>query len=203
MYNIIPIGDHCAISIILKELDLRKTSYPFDWTTNVDQLFDSNIPYHVDLIDKLKTESVQNIVKSYIGNAFDEGKKLNSVNNILFPHDKGSISDIIAKYERRFTRLQQDLCKKNMFVLLTRQYYINEDCFLKLMNVLLQYNDESIILFISGSDHAYFNNEKYSRVIFKYIHYDISQFYDYDYHTFRPELKAYLADKIWENHFII
>lgn len=29
-YNIIPIGDHCAISIILKDFNLRKCSYPFD-----------------------------------------------------------------------------------------------------------------------------------------------------------------------------
>ena len=28
---IIPLGDHCAISIILKELNLREKSYPFDW----------------------------------------------------------------------------------------------------------------------------------------------------------------------------
>ena len=32
-YNIIPIGDHCSISIILQELNLRKQSYPFDWVT--------------------------------------------------------------------------------------------------------------------------------------------------------------------------
>ena len=28
-YNIISIGDHCANSMILKELNLRKQSYPF------------------------------------------------------------------------------------------------------------------------------------------------------------------------------
>ena len=42
-YNIIPIGDHCAISIILKDLNLRKCSYPFDWITKVDHLYDTNI----------------------------------------------------------------------------------------------------------------------------------------------------------------
>ena len=44
-YNIIPIGDHCAISIILKDLNLRKYSYPFDWITKVDHLYDTNIIY--------------------------------------------------------------------------------------------------------------------------------------------------------------
>jgi hypothetical protein len=31
-------------------------------------------------------------------------------------------------------------------------------------------------------------------VIFKYIEYDISKFYDYDYTTFRPNIKIFLED---------
>ena len=42
-YNIIPIGDHCAISIALKELGLRTKSYPFDWVTHKKELHDTNI----------------------------------------------------------------------------------------------------------------------------------------------------------------
>ena len=84
-YNIIPIGDHCAI--ILKELGLRKKSYPFDWNTNIEQLHDSNIIYNVNLISELKSENIENIVKKYIGNAFDTDNKINSINNIWFPHD--------------------------------------------------------------------------------------------------------------------
>ena len=42
-YNIIPIGDHCAISIILKKLNLRQKSYPFDWVSKIDNLYDTNI----------------------------------------------------------------------------------------------------------------------------------------------------------------
>ena len=36
-YNIIPLGDHCAISILLEELNLRTKSYPFDWVSFLDQ----------------------------------------------------------------------------------------------------------------------------------------------------------------------
>ena len=61
-YNIIPIGDHCAISIILKDLGLRNKSYPFDWSSHTDILFNTNIIYtykniqtcHNELYDKLQ-----------------------------------------------------------------------------------------------------------------------------------------------------
>ena len=38
-YNIIPIGDHCAVSIMFKELGLRNKSYPFDWNAHIDPLY--------------------------------------------------------------------------------------------------------------------------------------------------------------------
>lgn len=193
-YNIIPIGDYCVISIILKELNLRKQSYPFDWVTKIDQVYDTNIIYNIQIITELKsTDNVVDIVKKYIGNAFDN-KKTNSINNILFPHDTENITDIFEKYNRRFIRLKLDLNKKNVFILVTRHYYIEEDIFKKISEQLLSYNNESIILFISGTDHTYFENMNHSNVIFKYIEYDISKFYQYDYSVFRPNIKKFLCD---------
>jgi hypothetical protein len=195
-YNIIPIGDHCAISIILSELKLRKQSYPFDWVTKVDQLYDTNIIYNIQIINELKlSENVDDIIKKYIGNAFDN-EKTNSINNIWFPHDNENISDIFEKYKRRFIRLKLDLSKKNIFILLTRHYYIEEDIFQKIMEQLLNYNSDSIILFISGTNHTYFENMNYSNVIFKYIEYDISKIYNYDYSTFRPNIATFLSDML-------
>ena len=193
-YNIIPIGDHCAISMILNELNLRKVSYPFDWTSHTEQVHDTNILHNVNAIHDLSFDTVSNVVNKYIGDAFATDKKINSTNCISFPHDEGTAIDIFEKYERRFHRLHQDLSKKNIFVLLTRHYHINEDTFKWIMDILLSYNNNSIILFISGTDHTYFENKKYEkRVIFKHIYYDIAQFYDYDYHTFRPNIKTYLS----------
>lgn len=195
-YNIIPIGDHCAISIILSELKLRKQSYPFDWVTKVDQLYDTNIIYNIQIINELKlSENVDDIIKKYIGNAFDN-EKTNSINNIWFPHDNENISDIFEKYKRRFIRLKLDLSKKNIFILLTRHYYIEDDIFQKIMEQLLNYNSDSIILFISGTNHTYFENMNYSNVIFKYIEYDISKIYNYDYSTFRPNIATFLSDML-------
>ena len=56
-YNIIPIGDHCATSIILKELDIRQHSYPFDWITHIDQIHNTNIIYNMQLINELKSSN--------------------------------------------------------------------------------------------------------------------------------------------------
>ena len=194
-YNIIPIGDHCAISLILKELNLRKQSYPFDWVTNIEQLYDSNIINNVEIIKELTTsDNVDDIVKKYIGDAFYSPKKINSINNIWFPHDTEDITEIFEKYKRRFTRLKKDLYKKNVFVLLTRHYYIEKDIFEKILKELLSYNSESVVLFISGTNHAYFDNINCSNVIFKYFEYDVSKFYEYDYTSFRPNITRFLSD---------
>lgn len=195
-YNIIPIGDHCVVSIILQELNLRKQSYPFDWVSKIEQVYDTNIIYNIQIITELKSsDNVDDIVKKYIGNAFDnDNEKTNSINSIWFPHDNGNITDIFEKYKRRFIRLKIHLNKKNIFILVTRHYYIEEDTFQKIIEQLLNYNNDSIILFISGTNHTYFENIKYSNVIFKYIEYDISKFYNYDYTTFRPNIKIFLSD---------
>lgn len=198
-YNIIPIGDHCAISLVLKDLNLRKQSYPFDWVTRNDQIHDTNIMYNIQIIRELtSSDNVDYIVQKYIGNAFDnDNNKLNSANHIIFPHDTENVADIFEKYKRRFVRLKLDLHKKNIFILLTRHYYIEMDVFQKIVEELLSYNHDSIVLFISGTNHAYFENMKCSHVIFKYIEYDISKHYEYDYTTFRPNIKIFLSDLLF------
>jgi hypothetical protein len=81
-----------------------------------------------------------------------------------------------------------------MFVLLTRHYYIEKDIFEKIIEQLLNYNSDSVILFISGTNHTYFEDMNYNNVIFKYIEYDISKFSSYDYTPFRPNIKKFLSD---------
>ena len=136
-YNIIPIGDHCAISIILSGLNLRKQSYPFDWVTNIDQVYDTNIIYNIQIISELKlSDNIDDIVKKYIGDAFDNEQKTNSINNIMFHHDIGNITDIFEKYKRRFFRLKLHLNETNIFILVTRHYYIDV-YYVKLLMVVL------------------------------------------------------------------
>jgi len=194
-YNIIPLGDHCAISLILKELKLRQESYPFDWVVNKTHLYDTNIIYNVSILGELdSSDTVDGIVTKYIGDAFGTSEKLNSFTNIWFPHDDGNVSDIFEKYKRRFIRLKSVLHKKNIFILLTRHYFIPKDIFQNIMQQLISYNSESILLFISGFDHTYFQEMNHPNVIFKYIEYDVSKYYDYDYSDFRPNIKQFLSE---------
>ena len=100
-YNLIPLGDHCAVSEILKELGLRKCSYPFDWITNVNYLYQTNLITNFTLVSELmEKHNVKEIVQKLIGNALQTEKKVYNKNAFL--HDHGEECDIIAKYERRF-----------------------------------------------------------------------------------------------------
>ena len=198
-YNIIPLGDHCATSLILKELNIRQKSYPFDWNASTDLLYDTTIITNVSFIDELNKTEIENIdeiLKKYIGDALDNKELINKNLKITFPHDVGCKKENYEKYKRRFIRLKEDLNKKNLFVILTRYYFIEKDIFEKIKENLLSYNNESIILFISGKNHEYFdeNHENNENVIFKHINYDISKFYQYDYTHFRPNIKKYLSE---------
>lgn len=188
--GIIPLGDHCAISMILKELNLREKSYPFDWVTKTT-LTDTNIMYNIELIKRINNnENIDLLIENYFGNAFENISKINENTSIQFPHDTEDKNIIFEKYKRRFLRLKEDLNKKNIFIMLTRSYYIEQDIFERLTSELLNYHPENIIIFISGIDHPYFKSTP--NIIFKYIPYDISQFYQYDYTSFRPNIKNFL-----------
>jgi hypothetical protein len=194
-YNIIPIGDHCAISLIFKDLGLRNKSYPFDWNSHTDVLYNTNIIYNIKIIDSLKLDNISHITEEYIGDALVNINKINTKTNINFPHELGNSDEIIKKYERRFERLYLDLNNKtNLFILLTRYFYIDENNFEEIRKILFKFNNDNKILFISGTNHIYFEEKKYDNVIFKHINYDISKCYAYDYDVFRPYIKKYLQE---------
>ena len=192
-YNIIPIGDHCTTACIIKELGIRTKSYPFDWVTHREQIHDTNILYNIELVQNLTTNNVQNTVNMYIGNALTKHNNINDNNNIWFPHESGTTEYIYEKYIRRFTRLHNDLkSQKNICILLTRHYYIDEPTLKKIRDTLCSFNDQNIILFISGTDHPYLTDKPYTNVIFKHIMYDIERAFNYDNEVFRPLVKEYL-----------
>jgi hypothetical protein len=193
-YNIIPIGDHCAISLILNELLVRKKSYPFDWVVHKDQLNNTNIIHNVDLISKLKSDSVENIVRHFIGDSLESGEKVNSNTSTWFAHDTEDTTEILHKYTRRFTRLNEDLHRKNIFIMVTRCYYLEESVFTSIAEIVLDTNKNSKILFISGVNHPYLEDTKYNSIIFKHIPYDISNAFNEDYTSFRPKIQAYLTE---------
>jgi len=179
----ISIGDHCIVPLLLKELGLRTKSYPFDWTTHQEQLHDTNIMHNLSFIQRLSHDSIDSIVQDYLGPDITKGYH----GDIRFPHEEGTKEEITEKYKRRFERLREAMQTKQVYVMLTRHYFITPDMMDRIRKILLH---DSILIFISGTDHPYVN---YPNVIFKHIPYDISQFYDYDYTHFRPMVKDYLS----------
>jgi hypothetical protein len=72
-------------------------------------LYNTNIINNIQLINELnQSDTVDDIVNKYIGDAFNNNK-INSTTNIMFPHDVGDITNIFEKYKRRFIRLKLDL----------------------------------------------------------------------------------------------
>jgi len=179
----ISIGDHCIIPLLLKELGQRTKSYPFDWTTHQEQLHDTNIMHNISFIERLSHDSIDSIVQDYIGPDITRGKH----GVICFPHEVGTKEEIHAKYKRRFERLKKDMQSKQVYVMITRHYFIPPTLMERIRKILLH---GSILVFISGTDHPYID---YPDVIFKHIPYDVSKFYQYDYSHFRPMVKEYLS----------
>jgi len=139
--NIIPLGDNCAISIILRELGLRKKSYPFDWCSHIGPLptysiIEINILF---LIQLLLSENPSMIVDSFLNHK-----------EIIFPHEFGSQKEIYQKYLRRMERLYKDVIEKkeNVFIILTRGFIINEEIIRDLHTLIMDYNPNNKILVI-------------------------------------------------------
>jgi len=192
--NIIPLGDHCAVSQILKELGLRKKSYPFDWCAHIEA-YESNILNNIKyLLELLEFKNIDLITYKLIGDTLSKNDSI--YNNLTFPHEFDNIENTNNKYKRRILRLYEDITDKNrnMYIIITRFCYIPEDIFNNLYNILIKYNSDSYIILISGVNHEYKN--EYGNFEFKYIPYDKKDFYNFDYSNFRPEIKKFFISKL-------
>lgn len=191
--NVIPLGDNCAISMILKEINKRNKSYPFDWISSVGptpEYSSINITIKL-LIELLKTHDPNHICQKLLGNSICD---FNNVHNtIIFPHERGSKEEINSKYLRRINRLYEDIVgnkHNNIFIIITRGYFIHKDLIEELCQILDEILFDYKILFISGINHDYC--KEMNNIEFTYIPYDISKGWDWDYSHFRPQLKKYL-----------
>ena len=201
-HNIISLGDHCCIPEILNDLGLRNKSYPFDWIANKSLIYDTNLVYNFSLVKELMTTcDVSAIVKKLVGNVFSPESKtrVNIENGIWFPHDhdNNSNGEIIEKYERRFARMMTDIREKpTIFMMLTRHVIIKQSIFDEMLQILLSYNPDNKIIFISGSDYPYMKDAKYANaVLFKHILFEVKKMdkdFSHENVFFRPEIKKFL-----------
>jgi len=194
-YNIIPMGDNCIVAEVIKDLNLRKCSYPFDWISHIHYFTATNINYNFEILEKVMQGNFN--VNDFFGKAFTDGTKIHK--NIWFPHDNAdNVEDTIDKYKRRFYRLHKDILnKKNIFIFLTRHYVMEESAFDKIVAQVLSYNSENKIIYMYGSNHNYMHKPKYKYcVAYQHLNYDITkitQKMEYEYEYYRPFVKSYLS----------
>lgn len=193
MYNYIPLGDHCIIAMILKELNLRKCSYPFDWTSNNNELFESNLRINIGIFNELMNNCPpRDCAINYIGNASTAQTKFH--NNVFFPHDfeNGTYEETLEKYTRRFERLYEHTkTQPSTFIIVVRCYNIYKNDILKLWNTLDKYNHNLIL--ITGTHQSDLEQlAEIPNITYKYIPYDHNKYYSFDYSDFRPAVKNYL-----------
>lgn len=198
-YNFISLGDHCITAEVIKHIDMRKAAYPFDWNIMIPMVQTSSVSYNMTVLDTLmKTHRVKDVTRTYIGNALNSDIRMNHLNKkyaIWFPHESGTREEIVAKYERRFERLYNDVKnKQNIFVICSRSVYIPQKYFDNvILATLLSYHPNNKLIFISGSNHKYLAEDKYKKcVLFKQFRYDFSgTLNNYD-PIFRKNIKDYL-----------
>lgn len=165
-YNIIPIGDHCAIAMILKELGIRTYSYPFDWVCCAVS-GETNIVHNVHRIITLIDAPVHDVVNDYLGDIMHNDK---THNGVMFPDETGEFETIRLKYIRRFERLQNIIYDKNVYIIVTRNIQINQTDFDNIINIITHLNPHNKVLFISGIEQPCVTHNKYDNVlIYKYI----------------------------------
>lgn len=150
--TIIPIGQNCSITICLRNLGLRKLSYPFDWARSPDLN---------DIIEIVKNGENNFILK--------EWKFLKDIDSYL-PHDKLGDSHgitennfenvtFLEKYERRFKRFFNDIKISNTYLI--RFGVPGEE---NKINILQQLLPHCKIILIDGSietpEKEFYSNQK-------------------------------------------
>lgn len=195
--HFISLGDHCVVADILKQLGCRHKSYPFDWIAKTNLLYNSNIPYNIEILKWLiKTRDAKSTTTFLLSDFYNPFKV--NTQKIWFPHEEGTEIEIFTKYERRFQRLLEDITQTDIpciYFMVTRAFYITPTIMQEYIDTLLQnYHPDSKIYFISGKRHDYLAESK--KVDFHYIEYDTSKFWDYDFTDFRPNIQKYIETEI-------
>lgn len=111
---LLSLGDTCITSQILRDINIRKKAYPFDWIK-------SNIKNVVEIIIKILIMN-DNEIDEFVLNMFNhkDGKisikeydqqefYINTKLDFHFLHDTVGDNNTIQKYQKRYKRLRDDL----------------------------------------------------------------------------------------------
>jgi hypothetical protein len=189
---------------------MREKSFPFDWIAKTNLLANSNITNNITTIKRLvKCKNAKTTTAYFLSNYAKEEDDTKTVNckKIWFPHEEGTKAEIFQKYERRFQRFYETITQTErpcIFFMVTRTFYISPKIMQEYIYTLLQYHHpDSKIYFFSGKHHKYLLQPEYQPyVVFQYVYYDTTKFYDYDYTDFRPNVKKYIENTLCVGNYI-
>ena len=188
---LIPLGDHCASAILLRDIGLRKCSYPFDWYVHRcpesgQSVINMNIELLLDLLDGVSLES---LCDRLLGNCVEKDQLY--YNDVWFAHEKGTLEETNEKYLRRFERLYRDVTDPLnvvMFLIIVRDYVIAPEVLEKLCSKITCYNENNCVILVSGKEYLY---PMPPNVLYKYIPYNMQNYWDEDF-PFRDQIEEYL-----------
>lgn len=200
--NFIPLGDHCAPSIVLKNLGVRKSSYPFDWIMTAEEVSESCLFSNISFFKKLiegKGKNVEEIVRSFMGtfHLLENGQYLNPETQTLFPHENFSGNEnIFEKYTRRFERLYQvaTSSEPTTYIIISRFVEYPYMFLLDLDRFIHSIHPDNQIIIFTGIPIQYSN----TNIVVHHIPYSREDAYNFDYTVFRPKIQEILQKLISE-----
>lgn len=182
----ISLGDHCATALVMRDLGIRDAAYPFDWYTHIDEVSYSVAEFNIQiLLTLLDTGNVQEVCELFLANPGNE---------LRFPHETGTVEETAAKYLRRFQRLYDVVSsgEECTFVMVVRNHVFREGGILwDLWETVSNYNKKNRVVLVSGIEQPSVNFP--IGLIYEYIPYDMSNYWDEDYTKFRPAVQSRLA----------
>jgi hypothetical protein len=201
---ILPIGNNCVIAQTLKDTNLRKWSYPYDWIL-------CDLKNSIELllkVLKMPDEEFPGFFKDFFSR---EGNKTHILqyNNaeiftnvkygMSFPHD--TIPELYEKYLRRFKRMKDNFySSKHVLIVFGSRWENNETELLSLYDSLLEIKKDINFLVFNAISNTLLLESKYiDKFIIKYIDYkkeyvaNDNWYYDTIY---RQEMSRLITDNI-------
>lgn len=120
----IPLGENCSVAFNLKELNLRKESYPFDWCKLSIKQLNNVLESDFKDFSNVKIKKFSKNHHLINGLAFEGSYLLTNKYNIVFAHEMNRTNSIIEfqeKLKRRIIRFKELKDKYPIFVVATEK----------------------------------------------------------------------------------
>lgn len=209
----ISLGDHCYPAILMKELGLRTSAYPFDWIAHNDELNGNLTNLIIDIIVYIQNgNSVDQILNKFLPLEENLGscREFAIRNNVKFPHDKFHLSgkdyvNEVRKYKRRLERLAKKVhTNKPIHYLLISKRYSPSNYHIEFFQRSLAWQSESRVTIVTGAKFVEemstpkltIHSIPYRFFVPDWVEYTGKDYDEHDLLYWRREIKEYLTKEL-------